>query len=129
MELTDIAQKISDWLESQMTIPYKVSFDVIRGDGAGACLRYNPAPYLSKWYIGGDKDVTYTLGYYFRDADPEKCRNLTQKVLDTLDGKIIDGIEVTATTGPRFIEMNDKGLCMYAADIKAKVHILEELEL
>lgn len=130
MELTDVALKISKFLEEELLLPYEISFDIIRdAERDGACLRYNATPYATKRYIGGDRDVTYSLGYYFHYQDAEACRNEAQKALDALDGRLIDGVMCEAVTAPQYVETDEKGFAIYSATIHAKIHILEELEL
>lgn len=130
MELTDIARAINEWLENKLSLPFKITNDIIaNAENDGCCLRYNSTPYAEKRFIDTSHDTTYSLAYYFRMKDAKKCRDTALQALQALDGARIGGLDIVAQTAPQFVEKTDKGATVYTATIMATCHYKGEIVL
>lgn len=120
---SNIAETISAWVENALDLPFTIFCDLIPDEDAdGACIRHDPAPAAEKRYTDGTRLVAWNFTFYTRCRDAEQARWYGKQIIDTLDGREIEGdgvkIECEAVTLPQFIETDAKGFTTYAQSVK-----------
>ena len=118
-----IAETISAWVETALTLPFTVFCDLIPDeDEDGACIRHDPTPAAEKRFTDGTRQVAWNFTFFTRCKDAENAREYEKQIIDTLDGATIEStglkIDCEAVTLPQFIDMDAKGFTTYSASVK-----------
>lgn len=93
----------------------------------GECLisRHDPSTANETEFIDGSAIGSVSLSYYMRSKNGKVCREILNKICDTVDNlvlKDIDGneIRINSVTLPSFISEDDKHLVVYSVTIEAE---------
>lgn len=125
-----IAEYISAWVETELTLPFTIYCDLIPdAETDGACIRHDPTPAAEKRYEDGTRLATWNFTFYTRCKNAANAREYGKQIVDKLDGATIESpdniqIDCEAVTLPQFIETDAKGFTTYAESVKCTV--LEE---
>lgn len=144
MNITKIVCSLSEVLEKELSLPFRIDNDVIGSTGEGMCCRVAPSPFRTREYSGGTREITYSLDYYIRSQNAELARNtLDALVKFTADLSVAfdangnsyvgeeeimcamnsaidfeDGYIVESVTLPQFLEKDEKGFTSYTASVR-----------
>jgi hypothetical protein len=118
-----IADYISAWVETELTLPFTIYCDLIPdAETDGACIRHDPTPAAEKRYADGTRLITWNFTFYTRCKDAAQAREYGKQIVDKLDGATVtsDGlnIECEAVTLPQFIDTDAKGFTTYSQSVK-----------
>ena len=87
--------------------------------------RHDPSSAKSTEYIDGSSVGSLQISYYVRGT-LKQCREILEKIGSILDNKELTDVEdeateykTEATTLPNFVEVDDKNLYIYTAEITA----------
>lgn len=125
-----IAEYISAWVETELTLPFTIYCDLIPdAEADGACIRHDPTPAAEKRFSDGTRLVTWNFTFYTRCKNAANAREYGKQIVDKLDGATIESpdniqIDCEAVTLPQFIDTDAKGFTTYAESVKCTV--LEE---
>jgi hypothetical protein len=125
-----IADYISAWVETELTLPFTIYCDLIPdAETDGACIRHDPTPAAEKRYADGTRLITWNFTFYTRCKDAANAREYGKQIVDKLDGATIESpenieIDCEAVTLPQFIDTDAKGFTTYSQSVKCTV--LEE---
>lgn len=127
MNVLNVANLISEWVENKLNLPFTIYNDVIPDTETeeSCCLRHDPSAAAEKRFIDGSRQVQWNLCFYVRSSNRQNARNYAYSITDTLDGaRIVDSetgieIDVEAQTLPQFINVDEKNNTLYSASILA----------
>jgi len=129
---SNIAERISEWIEKKLALPFSVYMDLIPDtEKDGACIRHDPAPAAEKRFIDGSRFVSWNFTFFIRCKNAANAREFTKSIIDTIDGKTIGDCEyeslyIEALTLAQYIDTDSKGYTTYSTSIKCSY--LEHLE-
>jgi hypothetical protein len=119
-----IAEYISAWVETELTLPFTIYCDIIPdAETDGACIRHDPTPAAEKRYADGTRLITWNFTFYTRCKDAANAREYGKRIVDKLDGATIESpenieIDCEAVTLPQFIDTDAKGYTTYCESVK-----------
>lgn len=124
-----IAEYISAWVETELTLPFTIYCDLIPdAETDGACIRHDPTPAAEKRYEDGTRLITWNFTFYTRCKNAANAREYGKKIVDKLDGATVTHTDLTdntsikieceAVTLPQFIDTDAKGFTTYAESVK-----------
>jgi hypothetical protein len=119
-----IAEYISAWVETELTLPFTIYCDLIPdAETDGACIRHDPTPAAEKRYADGTRLITWNFTFYTRCKNAANAREFGKQIVDKLDGATIESpenikIDCEAVTLPQYIDTDAKGFTTYAESVK-----------
>lgn len=119
-----IAEYISAWVETELTLPFTIYCDLIPdAETDGACIRHDPTPAAERRYEDGTRLITWNFTFYTRCKNAANAREYGKKIVDKLDGATVLSaenikIECEAVTLPQYIDTDAKGFTTYAESVK-----------
>ena len=123
MMQSNIAEKISKWVEEALALPFTIYCDLIPDEDAdGACIRHDPTPAAERRFADGTRLVAWNFTFYTRCKNAADALAYTKAITDKLDGATVESgelkIDCEAVTLPQFIDADAKGFTTYSASIK-----------
>jgi hypothetical protein len=119
-----IAETISAWVETELTLPFTIYCDRIPdAETDGACVRHDPTPAAEKRFADGTRLVAWNFTFYTRCKNAENAREYGKQIVDKLDGATIESpenieIDCEAVTLPQYIDTDAKGYTTYCESVK-----------
>jgi hypothetical protein len=119
-----IAEYISAWVETELTLPFTIYCDLIPdAETDGACIRHDPTPAAEKRFTEGTRLITWNFTFYTRCKNAANAREYGKQIVDKLDGATIESpenikIDCEAVTLPQYIDTDAKGFTTYAESVK-----------